>query len=71
MKKSILITILVASLSGCVVAPYRPYQPVYQPEPVVVYPQYESAYIWDPVALSFFFVYGGHRHYMPRGWHHH
>lgn len=63
-------------LSGCVVAPAYRVQPVpvYRVQPVPVeeqieYPQYESAYIWDPVILSFFFIVGGHRHYMDRGWH--
>jgi hypothetical protein len=34
-----------------------------------VYPEYESAYVWDP-AFGAFFWFGGHgeRHYMPHGW---
>lgn len=58
--KTILSVILVAALSGCVVAPYQP--------DVVYYPQVQTAYVWDPVATSFFFVYNGNRHYMQRGW---
>ena len=75
MKILLISTIALAMLSACVVTPYRPYtvQPyVVQPQPeVVVYPQVESAYIWDAALLSFFFVYGGHRYYMDRGWGYH
>ena len=35
----------------------------------VVYPQYETAYVWDPIYECYFFVGpGGYHHYMPRGW---
>ena len=66
--KSIIVILAIVGLAGCVVAPYRP-APVYQPtQEVVEYPQYESAYLWDPVATAFFFVFAGHRYYMDRGW---
>ncbi len=69
MKYLVISAAILASLSGCVVAPARPYAAVQVQPEVVYYPQYETAYVWDPVATSFFFVYGGHRHYMDRGWH--
>lgn len=73
MRTSLLLLVTGAMLAGCVVAPLPYGRVVVAPAPVivqpqVVYPQYESAYIWDPIAVSFFFVVGGHRHYMDRGW---
>ncbi len=67
-------------LAGCIVAP-APYVyaqeetcyvdgaqvPCYNPN-AVVYPAYETAYVWDPVVGCFFFWGGGYRHYMGRGW---
>lgn len=74
--KKLISVVVIAMLAGCVVGPaYRvvPAQPVVvaPQDGMIVYPQVESAYIWDPVALSFFFVFGGQRHYMARGWGYH
>ena len=74
MKKLLISTIVISMLAGCVVTPYHPYmvQPAVVVQPgEIVYPQVESAYIWDAALLSFFFMYGGQRHYMNRGWGYH
>ncbi len=73
--KNLLALLIITSLVGCVVTPAYRVQPVVAPVPTTVeiqqvpYPQNESAYIWDPVTVTFFFVYGDHRYYMDRGWH--
>jgi len=81
-KKMLSMAILTMILSGCVVrqtpnmvvaAPPYPAPTVYTEAPAVeqvqiVYPVVESAYIWDPLAGGYFFVYGGNRHYMAKGW---
>ena len=67
MKNSLIVIALITMLSGCVVAPTPYYTVGYNPN-YLVYPVYESAYIYDPVPGTYFFWYGGHRHYMERGW---
>ena len=67
-----LITVgLAVLLSGCVVTagPYRGAVRI-APEPVVMYPQYESAYIYDAPLGVYFFMHEGRRYYMPHGWNH-
>lgn len=71
MKTKLVILGIVVLLSGCVVAPAYRVQPAVVVQSEVVYPQYETAYVWDPVAMSFFFMYSSHRYYMDRGWHPH
>ncbi len=73
MKTILLSLSLITLLSGCVIAPAR-HAPAVQaqvivPVEVVEYPQYESAYIWDPATVSFYFTYSNKRYYMDRGWH--
>lgn len=69
MNKLLISLATVAMLCGCAVVPVQSHNsPVYVEPQIVAYPQYESAYIWDPLALSYFFVYGGQRRYMDRGW---
>ena len=72
MNKIIIVAALSITLAGCVV-PHpvyvEPLDPVYEYEPVVVYPVYQSAYVWDAGSGTYFFYDGGYqRHYMPGGW---
>ena len=75
MKTVFLSLILVSLISGCVVPPthVKPVivqVPVIVPaEPVVEYPQFESAYVWDPATVTFYFTYSSKRYYMEKGWH--
>jgi hypothetical protein len=81
MKNLFIFAAIVTMLSGCVVTPagrvYVPMIPVVPaaPPPVIYetvpYPVYESQYYFDPTVGIYFFVYGGHRHYMPRSWGYH
>lgn len=74
MKRLLISTVVISMLVGCVVTPAYRVAPVAVVTPgseMIVYPQVETAYVWDPIALSFFFVFGGQRHYMPRGWGYH
>lgn len=83
--KKLLISVVTASLlSGCVVGRHGGvYVPpvavaavagaavataiIY--EDGVVYPEYETAYVWDPIYGCYFFIgAGGVRHNMPHGW---
>ena len=65
--KSIISIVLVAALSGCVVAPaHRPSVAVQVTTPM--YPLDEAAYIWDPRFSLFFFYHSGQRYYMPKDW---
>lgn len=65
--KKLLVLGIVALLSGCVSTIAYRVQP--EVEVQVMYPQNEAAYLWDPAAISFFFVVGRQRHYMHRDWH--
>lgn len=81
MKKILLLALV---LSGCVTTNvkriYIPANTYVSPiavnsAPTVViyeegfpFPTAESSYIWDPIALKFYFIDGKSRHYMHRGW---
>ena len=71
MKKILFLISILSVLEGCVVAPrehvYVPTRVVYESD--VIYPEYESSYIWESSVGLFFFVdVYGRRHYMPHGW---
>ena len=78
MKHKIIAISIAALLSGCVVAPTPYYAtpvystaytaPVYYNPETVVYPDAESAYVFDVTVGAFFFWAGGYRHCMPHGW---
>jgi len=69
MKRSILVLGVLLALSGCVAVPVDGYIPQTRVSAeVVVYPQVEVAYIWDPVIARFYFVDRGRRYYMAPGW---
>jgi hypothetical protein len=84
MKKNlIIVATLGIALSGCVVTPrggvYIPPAVVvvgaavdttaFVYEEGVVYPEYEKAYLYDPMIGAFYFVgRNGYRHNMPYSW---
>jgi hypothetical protein len=72
MTTRIILALIAASLTGCVIAPYerRPAQVTF--EAGVVYPVREMEYFWEPsLHLHYFWVYRNarsERQYMPHGW---
>lgn len=61
MRNILAIIGVVLAVSGCAV-------PVAHNGQVVVYPQVDFVYYWDPVISRHYYHDRGHRHYMPHGW---
>lgn len=66
MKKYLAVACLAVLLSGCVVAPLPPASR--GSSSVVVYPQVDFVYYWDPVVSRHYYEDRGSRRYMPHGW---
>lgn len=64
MRNILAIIGVVFAVSGCTVVPASgPYN-----SRVVVYPQVDFVYYWDPVVSRHYYEDRGRRHYMPHDW---
>lgn len=79
MKKILINVVMISLLSGCVVngrsgvyvrpIAITPAATTVIYEDGVIYPEYETAYAWDPHYNCYFFIGSyGVRHSMPYGW---